>query len=1486
MPKTFRIRTTPGKDQNLHLNIEQDFDQLEILSLKLTQDDVYSKMCADYGVIVGRIFANGGFGIPNVKVSVFIPLEDIDENNPILNEKYPFKSIDDTTNDNLRYNLLPRERQHCGHTEVGSFPSIEEVLVNDQELDVYKKYYKFTVKTNDSGDYMIWGAPLGVYNLHMDLDLSDMGCYSLTPMDFILQGVAVEEFVSETEYDANENLDKLPQIVKQRKSVDIVPFWGDDELCSIGITRVDFDLRDSGVEITPHAVLLGSSFTDAGTRAVTKRCRPRLKQGVLCDLKTSPGKIDTIRMMPQVDDNNDPVLEKWKPPSTEQPGGSGAFLTHLPMNLDYITTDEFGNQVVSQDPSNGVATSGKYRLRVSPVNESGSGRQRIVGSYLIPNIRQMGNPADDAETHAWSQPSYAFSSDWRDYEYPNINGAWAGVAPGPPVNNNYTAIKDMAIACEDYFYHYKANRVYTVSSFMDKIKKTGHRRGFLGIKNIEPTEDAACGASANYFPITSAYKVVNFMIVIMQIITRLQQIIYTIFIGIISVIILPFEKLGKWQVFKGTPFKWLINLVVCPLKNAGRIELEAVAYPECEKCACDEEEVGTGTPASTNAVTWGSHDGSNAASNPNDPGSICDVNWWYGGQAGTFYITRMECKSVLINSGCGPGAVPPSVCDNEGGIFENPPNLGGLQGQGDAYDSTGGLGTTGLGFRITSVDIGAGNISPTASNTYAGGDDFPNWCNGGNGPCANPPAQWCAKITSATLNTGKQPADITTETGTMSIAGTSSGALDAIYQAVGAATGCTATAPGGIVYPTNGLNAINLCGSLFKGVPGDFTSQANPEGMCNSAAYINGTTLQGYVYAGDALNNPSFPTSQFFENTGTAPWTYAFGDFGGNDGGNNGPGGASICDLMGSGEPYPFYITTNQINGAYIEDGMNADTSGKGQIVPNLMGIIFTITTSSVAGTQIDANNSDDCDAYGNYYDDPSCDCTTQAGIGGCESICDVACTGSQCSAGDYMLGAQTCRKSCYGDPGCGSKFGCLSSYSAGGCYVIYPSGSSTDRNKAYAQIAEWRNVTNINSALCNGLMGYFFTNQWINGTLYHFQFKGKEKGSFWSGPGCRQTQSGVVKFHEKEGKNYWGKWGSGANRKKWYYRSTQFDVSTVATGGNGFYYSGSIFNTSYSSNGSNKNYIKFPTTVVDVGPRVSWLKTICANPDLDAECFTADDLGASTHQSAAPVLQVATNQRLGAGCGDGDLGDIFFNREQYRLDGDISQALTEQGTVGVQEFDLNDPDYGLTIIDVVTNVGTSGPPTKISFLLGESGANSRSCIRTPYELYDWDPLDLKWVPENLGKQTQIVPFYPWNRWAGGCGWDGYSELWGGCGPQNNGSQWTKGVGQDWHSDADNGGFMYADYYQGLGNNYSQILTNFGPGNTPGPNNQNGDGTFRQNSPDPSFFSGNTYASERTFMVLGAPYHFYMGLTPGDNAYSYFKQKYINDDDCNPDDFI
>ena len=79
MPKSYRIKTEIGVDKEVRINIEQDFDFLEILSLKLRQEDLYERFCADYGIIVGRVIANGGFGIPNATISVFVSLDNVDE---------------------------------------------------------------------------------------------------------------------------------------------------------------------------------------------------------------------------------------------------------------------------------------------------------------------------------------------------------------------------------------------------------------------------------------------------------------------------------------------------------------------------------------------------------------------------------------------------------------------------------------------------------------------------------------------------------------------------------------------------------------------------------------------------------------------------------------------------------------------------------------------------------------------------------------------------------------------------------------------------------------------------------------------------------------------------------------------------------------------------------------------------------------------------------------------------------------------------------------------------------------------------------------------------------------------------------------------------------------------------------------------------------------------------------------------------------------
>ena len=70
----------------------------------------------------------------------------------------------------------------------GSFPNKGDVLMDGSYIEVFNKYYRFTVTTNDSGDFMIFGVPVGTQTIVMDIDLSDIGCFSLSPQDLIQQG--------------------------------------------------------------------------------------------------------------------------------------------------------------------------------------------------------------------------------------------------------------------------------------------------------------------------------------------------------------------------------------------------------------------------------------------------------------------------------------------------------------------------------------------------------------------------------------------------------------------------------------------------------------------------------------------------------------------------------------------------------------------------------------------------------------------------------------------------------------------------------------------------------------------------------------------------------------------------------------------------------------------------------------------------------------------------------------------------------------------------------------------------------------------------------------------------------------------------------------------------------------------------------------------------------------------------------------------------
>lgn len=412
MPQSYRLRTQVGVDQQIQLQLDQDFDFLELLSLKITQSDVYSRLCADYGVIVGRVVANGGYGVPNARVSVFVPLTDEDLLNTVISTLYPYKQPTDLNEDGFRYNLLPYETQHGGHTPTGTFPSLTDILNNPTVVEVYEKYYKYTVKTNDSGDYMIFGVPTGNQTIVLDMDLSDIGPFSFSPQDLIRLGKATEQQVNGARFRSSTNLAELPQIVNINTPINVNPFWGDEDFCQARIERLDFDLRDLGYEFTPTSVFMGSVFSTPDEDRLRTNCKPKDNMGNLCSLTTGPGSILAIRQTIQSDVDGRPVLEEFK---LENDGkvidDDGTWMIDVPMNLDFVVTNEFGEQIISNDPSIGIPTKGKYRFKVK-WDQPGDLQEQVKRAYfLVPNIKEhwansLSDPSfDETEDYVFTCPA-------------------------------------------------------------------------------------------------------------------------------------------------------------------------------------------------------------------------------------------------------------------------------------------------------------------------------------------------------------------------------------------------------------------------------------------------------------------------------------------------------------------------------------------------------------------------------------------------------------------------------------------------------------------------------------------------------------------------------------------------------------------------------------------------------------------------------------------------------------------------------------------------------------------------------------------------------------------------------------------------------------------------------------------------------------------------------------------------------------------------
>ena len=441
--RSYRIRTQVGNHEPMiHVDMEQTIDTFEILSLKISQTSAYKLMNSDSGLIVGRVVANGGFGVPNAKVSVFVPYENTEDMKKRL--MYYYTSTRDTNTQGIRYNLLPEQLDDVCHQSVGTFPDKRVLLDNDSWIEIFDKYYKYTTRTNNSGDYMIYGAPIGTQTIHVDVDLSDIGVLSQRPRDMVYKGANINQFESPNKFRVDTNLSSLAQIFTEDKTIYVYPFWGDttDSDTGAAVTRCDINLS---YKFEPTCIFMGSIITDTGENSLSKKCVAHKNQGKMSDMITGQGTIEMIRKTP------DNKIEQYSVQGNQLIDSDGVWCYQIPMNLDYVITDEFGNTVLTDDPNKGIATRARVRFRIGMTETGTEETARKRARFLVPNNPRLVEE-DYPKFSETKEIDYEFGSKTKDENFRDL--LW--------------------------------NKVYTVKSYIPRLQKSvqPQNKKYLGIKMV------------------------------------------------------------------------------------------------------------------------------------------------------------------------------------------------------------------------------------------------------------------------------------------------------------------------------------------------------------------------------------------------------------------------------------------------------------------------------------------------------------------------------------------------------------------------------------------------------------------------------------------------------------------------------------------------------------------------------------------------------------------------------------------------------------------------------------------------------------------------------------------------------------------------------------------------------------------------------------------------------------------------------------------
>jgi hypothetical protein len=542
----YRIKTKilPEQNQYLKVNLEQNFDVLDILTLSIYGTDAYPNPCGDWGIIMGRIVDSNSFPMENVKVGYVIPLDDTDKNDITITSIY-----DDIMGN--KYPLLPKYRVNKNHYPVGGFPSEDEVMANSALEYVYKKYFKFVTSTNQNGDYTILGIPLGKGSLVMNFDSTDAGSLSTTPVQQLATGnkdkknfkkdqrlngspisansgesvtgnttgqsvslgnitqlgeggrvVTVLTGVTATGLGGGTNKQnragdtisviqkQLPNdgngvdntagiLISRSTDVQIKSFFGDFDICEIGINRYDYKLD---YRYQPCNYIIGSFYSDY---AVFNSATPTYKINNMGDATDKQNMGGKVAFLLDGTDETEPDISADVAPD-------GTFYATIPCKWDRYNIDEEGNWYKTNDDftknPTGIFTRTPYCLMIyinNNVNVNmGDGKTYSRASGIGFNLN---NNADFVEQIGYDGSTGITTVSRFDIKY---NAQYYSASPFPngyynPIDTNYYPYPKEGVGTKyrngaelNWDYTNRRSNIYTIASQWTKY-------GYYSALNVE-----------------------------------------------------------------------------------------------------------------------------------------------------------------------------------------------------------------------------------------------------------------------------------------------------------------------------------------------------------------------------------------------------------------------------------------------------------------------------------------------------------------------------------------------------------------------------------------------------------------------------------------------------------------------------------------------------------------------------------------------------------------------------------------------------------------------------------------------------------------------------------------------------------------------------------------------------------------------------------------------------------------------------------------